>query len=77
MDKRAWNKYNICFRYIDEDMKLFIIKYNCSLQTWTCTCRHKHCTNTTTTTITTNTTTILWPPGLCPGLPGWAGTRKV
>jgi len=23
------------------------------------------------------TTTVLWPPGLCPGLPGWAGTRKV
>jgi len=28
-------------------------------------------------TITT-TTTVLWPPGLCPGLPRWAaGTRKV
>jgi len=23
------------------------------------------------------TTTVLRPPGLCPGLPGWAGTRKV
>jgi len=23
------------------------------------------------------TTTILWLPGLCPGLPGWASTRKV
>jgi len=22
-------------------------------------------------------TTILWPLGFCPGLPGWAGTRKV
>jgi len=26
---------------------------------------------------TTITTTVLCPPGLCPGLPGWAGTRKV
>jgi len=26
---------------------------------------------------TTTTTAILRPPGLCPGLPGWAGTRKV
>jgi len=23
------------------------------------------------------TTTVLWPTGLCLGLPGWAGTRKV
>jgi len=22
-------------------------------------------------------TTVLWPSGFCPGLPGWAGTRKV
>ena len=28
-------------------------------------------------TTTTTTTTILRPPELCPGLPGWAGTRKV
>jgi len=26
---------------------------------------------------TTTTTTVLQPPGLCLGLPGWAGTRKV
>jgi len=30
-----------------------------------------------TTTTTTTTTTISQPPGLCPGLPGLAGTRKV
>jgi len=23
------------------------------------------------------TTTILWPHGLCPGLPQWVDTRKV
>jgi len=23
------------------------------------------------------TTTVLWPSGFCPGLPGWASTRKV
>jgi len=28
-------------------------------------------------TTTTTTKTILRPPGLCPGLPGWADTRKV
>jgi len=33
-------------------------------------------TNTTSTT-TTTTTTVLRPPRPCPGLPGWAGTRKV
>jgi len=26
---------------------------------------------------TTTATTVLRPPRLCPGLPGWAGTRKV
>jgi len=34
-------------------------------------------TTTTATATTTTTTTVLWPPGLGPGLPGWAGTRKV
>jgi len=33
--------------------------------------------DTTTITTTTTTTTVLWPLGLCPGLPRWAGTRKV
>jgi len=23
------------------------------------------------------TTAVLWPTGLCPGLPGWAGTKKL
>jgi len=31
----------------------------------------------TTATTTTTTTTVLWPPGLCLGLLGWASTRKV
>ena len=31
----------------------------------------------TTTTTTTTTTTVLWPSWFCPGLPGWASTRKV
>jgi len=30
-----------------------------------------------TTMTTTTTTNVLRPPGLCPGLPGCAGTRKV
>jgi len=32
-----------------------------------------HLVNVTTTT----TTTVSWPPGLCPGLRRWPGTRKV
>ena len=38
----------------------------------------KHPLNTTGTTMPqTTTTTVLRLPGLCPWLPGWAGTRKV
>jgi len=44
----------------------------------------QHTTTTTTSTTTTTTTTnnhnhftSLRPSGLCPVLPGWAGTRKV
>jgi len=37
---------------------------------------HATTTTTTTTTAINATTTVLRPPGLCPGLPEWAGTRR-